>query len=142
MSAGAGAAEPAEIRAAGGVVWRIGPGKDVEVLVVHRPRYDDWSLPKGKAEPGESDEDCARREVLEETGIRAELEAPLPEIRYLDRKGRPKVVRYWCMRPVAVPERFVPNHEVDEIAWLPRTEAVRRLTYLHDRDLVTALRAS
>jgi 8-oxo-dGTP pyrophosphatase MutT (NUDIX family) len=134
-------AEP-EIRAAGGLVWRLGPDRNLEVLLVHRPRYDDWSLPKGKADPGESDEDCARREVLEETGIQAELEAPLPEVRYRDRKGRPKVVRYWRMRPVAAPEVFVPNHEVDEIAWLPRDAAVRRLTYDHDRDLVTALRAS
>jgi 8-oxo-dGTP diphosphatase len=134
--------EPALVRAAGGLVWRIGPEREMEVLLVHRPRYDDWSLPKGKVDPGESDEDCARREVLEETGVRAELEAPLPEVRYVDRKGRPKVVRYWCMRPVVVPDVFVPNHEVDEIAWATRAEAVRRLTYQHDRDLVTALRAS
>lgn len=132
--------DPAEIRAAGGLVWRIGPNRQVEVLLVHRPRYDDWSLPKGKADPGETDEDCARREVFEETGIRAALEAPLPAVRYLDRKARPKVVRYWCMRPVSEPEPFLPNHEVDEIAWLPLDEALHRLTYPHDRELVTALR--
>lgn len=128
-----------ELRAAGGVLWRHDPAGRLEVLLVHRPRYDDWSLPKGKCEPGESDQDCGAREVLEETGIRAELEAPLPEVRYRDHKGRPKVVRYWRMRPVETPERFVPNHEVDEIAWLPLDDALHRLTYDHDRELVTAL---
>ena len=67
---------------------------------MHRPRYDDWSLPKGKCEPGESYEDCARREVHEETGLQVELGDPLPEVRYRDHKDRPKVVRYWVMRPL------------------------------------------
>jgi 8-oxo-dGTP diphosphatase len=131
-----------EVRAAGGVLWRPGDGAGLEVLLVHRPRYDDWSLPKGKCEPGESFEDCAAREVLEETGIRAELEDGLPAVRYRDHKGRPKVVRYWRMRPIEVPARFLPNDEVDEILWCPLAEAVSRLTYDHDRELVTALRAS
>jgi 8-oxo-dGTP pyrophosphatase MutT (NUDIX family) len=130
-----------EVRAAGGVLWRPGAG-EAEVLLVHRPRYDDWSLPKGKCDPGESFEDCATREVLEETGIHAELEDPLPEVRYRDHKDRPKVVRYWRMRPVDEPDHFRPNDEVDEILWCPLAEAVSRLTYDHDRDLVTALRAS
>ena len=128
------------VRAAGGVLWRRHADGHVEILLVHRPRYDDWSLPKGKCDPGESDEDCGEREVLEETGIRAELEAELPSVRYEDRKGRPKVVRYWQMRPVETPDRFVPNHEVDEIVWLSVPEAVGLLTYDHDRDIVTALR--
>jgi 8-oxo-dGTP diphosphatase len=129
-----------EVRAAGGVVHRERAGGDVEVLLVHRPRYDDWSLPKGKADPGESDEDCARREVREETGVDVELEDRLASVRYEDRRGRPKVVHYWRMRPLAVPERFMPNHEVDEICWCSVDEAVNRLSYGHDRDLVTALR--
>jgi 8-oxo-dGTP diphosphatase len=128
------------VRAAGGVLWRHDTDGRVEILLVHRPRYDDWSLPKGKCDPGESDEDCGAREVLEETGIRAELEAELPSVRYEDRKGRPKVVRYWQMRPVETPDRFVPNHEVDEIVWMSVPEAVGLLTYDHDRDVVTALR--
>jgi 8-oxo-dGTP diphosphatase len=128
------------VRAAGGVLWRRDTEGRLEVLLVHRPRYDDWSLPKGKCEPGESDEDCGAREVLEETGIRAELEVELPAVRYEDRKGRPKVVRYWQMRPVQTPAQFVPNHEVDEIAWLTLDDAMGRLTYAHDRDVVTALR--
>jgi 8-oxo-dGTP pyrophosphatase MutT (NUDIX family) len=129
-----------EVRAAGGVLWRYAHDGRLEVLLVHRPRYDDWSFPKGKCEPGESDEDCGAREVLEETGIRAELQDQMPEVRYRDRRGRPKVVRYWRMRPVETPTEFVPNHEVDEIAWLPVDDAVGRLTYDHDRELVTALR--
>ncbi len=129
-----------EVRAAGGVLWRLDRDGELEVLLIHRPRYDDWSLPKGKCEPGESDEDCGVREVLEETGITVELEDPLPEVRYRDHKGRPKVVRYWRMRPVVTPEQFAPNHEVDEIAWVSLPEALSRLTYDHDRELVTALR--
>jgi 8-oxo-dGTP diphosphatase len=132
-------AEP-EVRAAGGVVCRPCAGGDVEVLLVHRPRYDDWSLPKGKADPGESDEDCARREVFEETGVRVALEEPLATVRYDDRKGRPKVVHYWRMRPVGY-ERFLANDEVDEVVWCSRADALGRLTYQHDRDLVTAVRA-
>ena len=84
------------VRAAGGVVTR---GEPPEVLVVHRPRYDDWSFPKGKAEPGERDEDCALREVEEETGLRCELREELPSTSYTDARGRPKRVRYWLMTP-------------------------------------------
>jgi 8-oxo-dGTP pyrophosphatase MutT (NUDIX family) len=117
------------IRAAGGVVVRE-TGDSSEVLVVHRPRYDDWTFPKGKAEPGESDEDCALREVEEETGLRCELDRELPATRYLDPRGRPKRVRYWLMRPVAGELRFV--HEVDEAEWLSTEDAARRLSYPRD----------
>src|SRR3989442_274166 len=83
------------VRAAGGVVLRDG-----RVLLVHRPRYGDWTFPKGKALPGESDEDCALREVEEETGLRCELGEELPATAYVDGMGRPKRVRWWRMRPV------------------------------------------
>jgi 8-oxo-dGTP diphosphatase len=121
------------VRAAGGVVLRDGA-----VLVVHRPRYDDWSFPKGKADhEGESDEDTALREVLEETGLRCELGKPLPAVSYTDHHGRPKIVRYWCMRPAG--GAFRPADEVDEIRWLPASEARSLLTYDHDRALVDAI---
>ena len=94
------------VEAAGGVVLRGEPGAGVEVLVVHRPKYDDWSLPKGKLEPGETDEAAAVREVEEETGWRCALGEELPAVRYTDRNGRPKHVRYWHMTP----ERFEHVH--------------------------------
>lgn len=117
------------IRAAGGVVVR-GQGDSVDVLVVHRPRYDDWTFPKGKAEPGEPDEDCALREVEEETGLRCELVRELRSTSYVDARGRPKVVRYWLMRPVGGELDFL--NEVDAAAWLTPAEAAERLSYGRD----------
>jgi len=128
----------AEVRAAGGVVWRRA-GPRVEVLVVHRPRYDDWSLPKGKLEPGESFEQAARREVAEEAGVAVELGDELPSARYLDRKGRPKLVRYWAMRAVG-DTSWRPTAEVDARRWVALDEAEDLLTYPHDRLLVRGLR--
>ena len=120
------------IRASGGVVVREGD-TGPEVLIVHRPQYDDWSWPKGKREPGETDEQCAVREVEEETGVRCTLGPELLAQQYVDRKGRPKVVRYWMMRPTH--ERaFVANHEIDEIRWLALADADDALTYPGDRD--------
>lgn len=130
-----------EVRAAGGVVLRRGETGTTEVLLVHRPRYDDWSLPKGKREADETDEECARREVREETGVRVTLFDPLPDVRYQDHRGRPKVVRYWVMRPTEDGPPFVPNDEVDEIRWLSFADAESLLSYDHDRDLVRAVRA-
>ena len=101
-----------EVQAAGGLVVRDGL-----VCVVHRPRYDDWSLPKGKLDPGESFEEGALREVEEETGLRCRLLDELDEVRYRDSKGRPKVVRYWLMEVVEDPG-FSPNDEVDELRWV------------------------
>jgi 8-oxo-dGTP pyrophosphatase MutT (NUDIX family) len=124
------------IRAAGGVVVRKS-GEDVEVLVVHRPRYDDWTFPKGKAESGESDEDCALREVEEETGLRCELDRELPETSYVDAHGRPKRVRYWLMRSVAGELGFL--HEVDDAAWLTKEQAAQRLSYSRDLRVLEAL---
>ena len=126
------------VRAAGGVVWRRPDEGPVCVLVVHRPRYDDWSLPKGKCDQDESDVDCALREVQEETGLRCSLGVELPTIRYRDNKGRPKTVRYWAMEPVGGDGEFTPNAEIDEIRWLPITEAARLLSYDHDRPVVRA----
>ena len=125
------------VRAAGGLVTRPA-GDGVEVLVVHRPRYDDWSLPKGKAEPGESDEDTARREVEEETGYGCALGEELASDRYVDRRGRDKLVRYWRMT-VEREGAWAPNDEVDDRRWLPPAEAVHLLTYDADRDLVATL---
>ena len=136
MSPEDAAASADHVRAAGGVVWsRWGRGP-VRILVVHRPRYDDWSLPKGKADRGESDTDCALREVLEETGLTCLLGPELPSTRYRDNKGRDKTVRYWAMVPLS--GTFTPNAEIDEIRWLPLPDAVNLLTYDHDRPVVEA----
>jgi 8-oxo-dGTP diphosphatase len=115
------------VRAAGGLVVCGG-----DVLLVHRPRYDDWTFPKGKAEEGESDEDCALREVHEETGLRCALEEELPATHYVDARGRPKQVRWWRMQPIA-DDGFTPNDEVDELRWVDRDTAAALLTY--ERDL-------
>ncbi len=121
-----------QVRAAGGVVVRDG-----RIAVVHRPRYDDWSLPKGKLDRGESWEAAARREVEEETGLVCELIEELDPVRYRDGKGRPKTVRYWRMAAVA--GDFSPNREVDELRWCAPDEALALLTYPHDRALVESL---
>ena len=119
------------VRAAGGVVVRDGEiGR--EVLVVHRPKYDDWTFPKGKAETDESDEDCARREVEEETGLRCDLLGELPSTSYLDAQGRAKQVRYWVMEPVGGELEF--RHEVDAARWV--TQEVARSLLTHERDAV------
>jgi 8-oxo-dGTP diphosphatase len=105
---------------------------------VHRPRYDDWSLPKGKALDGESDEACALREVEEETGLRCTLEFELPSTRYRDAHGRPKVVRYWAMRTAG--GEATPDTEVDELRWLSLDDAAAQLTQDNDRGVLAALR--
>jgi 8-oxo-dGTP diphosphatase len=115
------------VRAAGGLVERDGL-----VLVVHRPEYDDWTFPKGKADDGESDEDCALREVHEETGLRCTLEDELASTSYVDARGRPKRVRWWRMRVVA-DEGFTPNAEIDELRWVDADAAAELLSY--ERDL-------
>lgn len=120
------------VHAAGGVVRRRAAGGGWEILLVHRPRYDDWTLPKGKRDPGETDEACAVREIEEECGLRCSLDVELPETRYVDHKGRLKVVRYWAATVVG--GSFAPNHEVDEVRWLSPGEAAELLSY--DRDLV------
>jgi 8-oxo-dGTP diphosphatase len=130
--------ERAEVKASGGVVWRRAPAGGVELAVIHRPRYDDWSLPKGKLDRGESWEDAAVREVEEEIGARCTLGEELPPVAYTDNKGRPKVVRYWLME--AVDGDFTPNDEVDTMRWIPAADAEAALTYPHDVELVAAAR--
>jgi len=136
-----GAPPPNHVRAAGGVVWRRPGDGPVNILVVHRPRYDDWSLPKGKCDAGESDAECALREVQEETGLTCRLGAELPSTRYHDSKGRPKTVRYWAMEPLGGDGEFTPNAEIDEIRWLSASDAVKLLSYDHDRPVVQAFEA-
>jgi 8-oxo-dGTP diphosphatase len=111
------------IEAAGGVLWRPGHD-DVEVALVHRPKYDDWSIPKGKLKAGEPALDAALREVQEETGHTAEPGRPLGEIRYL-KDGAPKRVRYWAMRVTG--GRFTASDEVDALLWLTPREARLRV---------------
>jgi 8-oxo-dGTP diphosphatase len=122
------------LRAAGGVLVRRGEDGAREVAVIHRPKYMDWSLPKGKLEPGEEWLEAALREVEEETGFRCEARRELPSTSYKDRKGRRKLVRYWLMRPLE--GGFEAHDEVDEIRWLPAEKAVKKLTYDHDKELV------
>lgn len=125
-------------QAAGGVIWRVGQHLHVEVLVVHRPRHRDWSLPKGKRLPGESALDCALREVHEETGLVCVAGDELPTATYRDRKGRDRKVRYWSMQ--ALNGRFRKNDEVDEVRWLRIEQVPDLLTYEHDMVVIGALR--
>jgi len=122
----------AEVLAAGGIVIRDG-----KVAVVHRPKYDDWSFPKGKLDPGESFERAAVREVEEETRLRCRLGRELPSTRYRDAKGRSKLVRYWEMAPLE--GDFEQTPEVDELRWLDPTDAADLLSYERDRQLLRAV---
>ncbi|BBJ42796.1 DNA mismatch repair protein MutT [Streptomyces antimycoticus] len=131
-------ADTGTILAAGCVLWRRSPhGGGLEIALVHRPRYDDWSHPKGKLKPGEDALHGAVREVVEETGMGCAPGAVLPTLHYMA-KGRPKEVRYWAAEAVD-DETFVPNREVDRLLWLPPDAARLRLSYDHDRTLVDAL---
>ena len=121
-----------EVLAAGGLLVR----DDGRVAVIHRPRYDDWSLPKGKLDPGESFEEGALREVWEETGVRGRIRAELDPVEYVDRKGRDKLVRWFRMDVADAAEGFAPNDEVDELRWLTPAEALDLVDYPHDRALL------
>lgn len=125
------------MRAAGGVVVRHGSNGPREIVLVHRPRYDDWTLPKGKARAGESDEQCALREVREETGLDCELVRELSTARYRDSKGRRKTVRYWEMRPLS--DELAPHDEVDEARWVQLDAARSALTHARDREILSSL---
>ena len=110
---------------------------DGRVALIHRPKYDDWSLPKGKLDRGESWEDAALREVEEEIGLRCRLGRELSPTSYRDPKGRAKVVRYWRMEPLD--GEFEPSHEVDELRWVSPADASTLLSYEHDRELLREL---
>lgn len=122
------------VRAAGGVVLRNHRGGEPQVAIVHRARYGDWSLPKGKLDPGESEEAAALREVEEETGLRCRTVRFLGTVSYADRRGRHKTVAYWLMEPVE--GRLRADHEIDDVRWAPAAEAASILTYPRDVDLV------
>src|SRR5580765_1280896 len=121
-----------QVRAAGGLVVRDG-----DVLLVHRAKYDDWTFPKGKAEDGETDEECALREVREETGLLCELVSEAGTSEYVDSRGRPKRVRWWVMQPVG--GTFTPTEEVDEVRWAAPADAAQLLSYGRDLALLGAL---
>jgi 8-oxo-dGTP pyrophosphatase MutT (NUDIX family) len=126
------------IEAAGGVVWRAMHAGEFEVLLVHRPNRNDWSLPKGKRLPRESALDCAVREVREETGLRCTVGDELAQTRYTDRRGRRKRVRYWSMQELE--GEFSPNAEVDEVRWTRVSQLSGVLTYPRDLTVVAGLR--
>jgi len=138
VSPSAGSPPPAAhaqvVRAAGGLVWRRGAGGP-ELVLVHRPAYDDWSFPKGKLHEGESEIEAALREVEEEIGVRCAVGRELGSISYVDGKGRPKTVRYWEMS-LAEGDTLQPANEVDEARWTSVAMARQMLTYEHDRRLL------
>ena len=122
-----------KVHAAGGVVWKVDDGT-ILIVLVHRPKYDDWTLPKGKLEDGESHEQAARREVEEETGYRCKAGHELISVAYRDGRGRPKVVRYWEM--TISKGEFAPNDEVDRLQWVTVSDAMKRLSYDHDKPVL------
>ncbi len=122
------------VRAGGGAVV----DGDGRVLLVHRPKYDDWTLPKGKADPGEDDLTCALREVQEETGLECQAGRELASTAYVDGKGRDKLVRYWAMTALGGDAHPNPP-EVDELRWVPVPEALRLLSYDRDHEVVASL---
>ena len=128
------------VRAAGGAIVRRAPDGALEVALVHRPHREDWTFPKGKAEPGESLEDCARREVAEETGFECRLGRFIGHTEYRDRLDRPKVVAYWVMTVEG--GEFAPGSEVDELRWVTPDAAAGLLTYERDLELLDALGAA
>jgi 8-oxo-dGTP diphosphatase len=136
-------AAAALVRAAGCVVWRFG-SDEPEVLLVHRPRYDDWSFPKGKLDPGETEFAAAVREVAEETGLRVGLGPPLPDQHYSIDNGQPKVVSYWAAMPAdgADIASYQRNDEIDDLQWVTLTQASMQLTHPRDGELLESFAQS
>ena len=130
-AAGSAGPDGQPVHAAGGIVWRTTGAGEVEVVLVHRPKYDDWTIPKGKLLPGETSEDGALREVEEETGLRCALGRELASTSYVDAEGRPKIVRYWAMEPTD--GVFRATREVDASRWLTLADAAGLLSYGRDR---------
>ena len=130
--------EAGDVRAAGAVVTRKGD----EVLLVHRPKYDDWSFPKGKLDPGEHAVTAAVREVAEETGLDVRLGPVLSSQRYRMASGRMKSVAYWTGRAIGSDDvsGYRANDEIDRVEWVPRVAAMQRLTYAYDRDTLAEAR--
>jgi 8-oxo-dGTP diphosphatase len=128
------------VRAAGGLVWRGDEDRPTEIVLVHRPAYDDWAFPKGKLHMGETEEEAALREVEEETGLRCRLGADLGTTEYRDPQGRPKIVRYWEMS--AVSGELAAANEIDDARWIPLARAAEMLTYARDRELLARLRTA
>jgi 8-oxo-dGTP diphosphatase len=122
------------VRAGGGIVRRCGEGDAVEIVLVHRPAYDDWSFPKGKLHPDETEAQAALAEVQEETQLWCRLGREVGTNSYRDPKRRPKTVRYWEMTPIG--GTLGPANEIDEARWVPLQEAPMLLTYEHDRRLL------
>ena len=116
------------------------PGGEVQVLLIYRAKREDWTFPKGKLEDGETDEDCALREVEEETGLRCALGEPLPSTAYVNRNGRNKIVRYWVMHPIA--GEATPLDGTDAVRWVPLSRAAGALTHERDRAVLEALAAA
>jgi len=130
--------QQAMVRAAGGIIWRrSGDRGRLELALVHRAAYDDWTFPKGKLVEGETDQEAALREAEEETGLRCRAGDFLGKVRYRDRRGRLKTVAYWEMRVSG--GRFRSNAEVDELRWLTPDIALQLLTYRQDRRLLGTL---
>ena len=122
------------VLAAGGVLWRPGHRESAEeVAVIHRPRYDDWSLPKGKVDPGETEPVAAVREVFEETGHHVQLGRRIATVSY-PVEPRTKKVQYWSARSIG--GSFAPNNEVDDLIWLPAAAAIKKVSYPYDRKVL------
>ena len=127
-----------EVFAAGAVCWRES-GKDLLVAIIHRGRYQDWTFPKGKVDPGETLAEAAVREVREETGLKVSLGVPLTTVSYPLDKDKTKVVHYWATKvsdKALSKSKFKPDEEVSEVLWLKTDEAFAKLSYQHDRDLL------
>jgi 8-oxo-dGTP diphosphatase len=124
------------VKAAGGVVVREREDGSHDYAIIHRPKYDDWTLPKGKLDPGETEVRAAMREVEEETGMLCRLGPDLGSVAYVDSSGRDKTVRYWLMTPIR--GRFHPTREVDDLRWLSLDDALSLLSYERDRAMLRA----